>query len=406
VSGRGNRIEHCEIGHSAGNGVWLGGVENALVNSHIHHANSMGAYCAPLTVAGFRHLVSHNTIEYAGRDCIKINGAEHLVAHNDVGYAGRICHDQGLLYGGGLDGGNTRIVHNFFHNNPGGNISIGIYLDNYMKNFIVAHNVVWNVGQPIRMNRPTQFCMVYNNTLFGLICNDWGPWDGQYVQWGTHIFNNLVGGEIQAQGEVVQRNNFVHFDVSRAFDTATRSAPKTWTPPDLGVPPGGSRAGESTFLGALHPANTEARVGHDFPREITPEYRPAREPLRNWLRNTAFEYAIYHEEIGNEVNPLLHWRRIGDAEVEFHPGFNDPPANERDSILNNSVRLPGGGDNGIAQTVEGLLHGVEYVLSGYAKHPDGGSVEFAVRSEGENLVLGRFPWDLEQERMGGGATWW
>lgn len=184
----------------------------------------------------------------------------------------------------------------------------------------------------------------------------------------------------------MQRNNLVHFDVSRAFDPATRSAPKTWTPPDLGVPPGGSRAGESTFLGALHPSKTEARAGHDFSREIFPEYRPAREPLRNWLRNTAFEYAIYHEAIGNEVDPLLHWRRIGNVEVEFHPGFNDPPANDRDSILNNSVRLPGGEDNGIAQTVEGLLPGVEYVFSGYAKHPDGGSVEFAVRSEEENLA--------------------
>ena len=283
LGGHHNRLVNCEIAYSAGNGVSLRGRDNAVVNCWIHHIDYIGCYCSPVTMQGMRHLVSHNTIAYTGRDGLKLGAAEHLIQFNDIGFAGRICHDLGIIYSGGLDGGNTRICYNYCHDNPGSLSNVGIYLDNYMKNYIVHHNVVWNVGNGIRLNRPTGFCMVLNNTVLADITNNWGPWKGQMVQWGCHVMNNLCSGDPIMNPEVVTRGNIILQELPQILSWGSVSPGR-----EKGISIAGITPKENVDVGAYQDNATAWRAGHDF--NVLPGviYTPATEALRNRVRNASF----------------------------------------------------------------------------------------------------------------------
>lgn len=365
VSGNFNRIANSEIAYSAGNGVSLQGQDNAVVNCWIHHISYFGSYCSPIYMGGLRHLVSHNTIEKTGRDCIKLGGAEHLIQYNDIGFPGQICHDLGAVYSGGLDGGNTRIYRNFVHDNPGGVANVGIYLDNYMKNYMVRENVVWKTGNSIRLNRPSGFCMAIDNWVFEDINNSWGPWKGQKTQWGCYVIGNRCGRGIYLNPEVVMSANHINEPMQQYFDIKTRRfkdnapAKPTWQP------------------------------GHDFENPPTVNYQSSGERLRNYIKNAAFEYGTYEKlsEDDQSIRPL-YWQKTGEktARVEHHSGFNSPPAQARNSIHNNSVTLDGDANNGIMQTVNGLEPDTEYYFSGYVRHPEDGNVALEVWINGKKTA--------------------
>jgi len=374
MSGHYNRLANCEIAYSAGNGVHLGGTDNVVVNCWIHHIDYMGAYSAPIAMTGMRHLVSHNTIAHAGRDCIKLGGAEHLIQFNDIAYPGEICHDLGVIYSSGTDGGNTRIRYNFVHGNPGDK-NVGIYLDNYMKNYIVDHNVIWNVGNGIRLNRPTGFCMVLNNTVFKDINNVWGPWEGKKDQWGCHVMNNLCSEGLVMKPEVVTCANLTHTNLNLCFDVETRSMKPACIGRGKGIPIPRITPLAQVDIGAYQHDAPAWRAGHDFNTSPSPVYTPADEPLRNYVRNAAFEYGRY-----DKVDSIIHWNKThaAIAKVEYHKGFNSPPANARNSIQGNSIVLDGDMDNGIKQKLMGLATNTTYTFSGYIKHGEDVHVEFGV----------------------------
>jgi parallel beta-helix repeat protein len=90
---------------------------------------------------------------------------------------------------------------------------MGVYLDNYSKNFVIHHNVIWNnSGVGIRLNSPSNNNDVFHNTVlengkaFAVF-----TYRGQTPdQSGTRIINNLYSGEMQVvQGELApeQKSN-------------------------------------------------------------------------------------------------------------------------------------------------------------------------------------------------------
>jgi hypothetical protein len=403
IHGHRNRLADSEIAYSAGNGVSLGGTDNAVVNCWIHHTDSIGAYCSLVSLGGLRHLISHCTLAHTGRDCIKLGGAEHLIQFNDIGHAGRICHDLGMIYSGGMDGGNTRIRYNVVHDNPGSRCNVGIYLDNYMKNYIVDHNVVWNVGNGIRLNRPTGFCMILNNTVFSDINNSWGPWKAEKVQWGCHVMNNLCSGPIRMNPEVAMRANIAGRKLDGCFNTKTRTRGAANPGKGKGVAVVRITPPERVDVGAFQHDTPAWRAGHDFANPPEAAYVPATEPLRNHIRNASFEYGRYCKGMRPTVDPLVHWTKThaAAAVVKHHPGFNFPAANARDSVHGNSVRLDGDGDNGIEQRITSLTPNTPYCFSGYVKHAENVTVDFRVRLSGE-VVVRKSSRDVQ---LGKGHAW-
>lgn len=383
VRGNHNRLVNCEIAYSAGNGINLGGADNAVINCWIHHMNYLGSYCAPVVLTGFRQLISHSTITDAGRDCIKIGGAEHLIQFNDIGRAGHICKDLGIIYSAGNDGGNTRICYNLIHDNPGEKNNVGVYLDNYTENYIADHNVIWNTGNSIRLNRPSGFCMVLNNTVFEDINNRWGPWNGPMDQWGCRVINNLCKENIQINPEVITSANLIESSPALCFDPVTRIAKTTCPGRHNGMIIPEVTPACDADIGAFQHDLQAWTAGHDFARLLNPAYTPPQMPLRNYIRNSAFEYPRY-----GETDSLAYWRRThaSTATVEEHKGFNSPTADKRNSIHGNSLLLTGNTDDGIEQTIEGLTPETTYYFSGYVRQTQNTTVTVGVRCSGKTIT--------------------
>jgi hypothetical protein len=179
LSGNDNTVSHCHVSMTAGCGIHIRGQRNEVTRCLVEDIGYAGTYGGGITIAGSDARVTFNTVRRTGRDCIHFAKARPgadmgaRVLFNDCSFPGRICKDAGILYVFGMDGsstanGKTRIAYNWFHDNPAPRPAPGIYLDNYTRNFLIDHNVVWNVPNDagIRINGPSADCGIYHNTLF------------------------------------------------------------------------------------------------------------------------------------------------------------------------------------------------------------------------------------------------
>ena len=385
VTGHHNVVRDCEIAWSVADGVKLGGRRNALVNCHIHHIDTLGCYGTPVKLSGVEHLVSHNTVHDAGRDCMQPSGQRHLIQYNNVYRPGRIALDLAPLYVAGCDSGGTEIRYNWFHDNLAGHVRCGLYLDNYTHNFLAHHNVMWNTrGDELRLNTPSGCNVIVNNTLLGNL-GRWGRWTTDRMA-GDVLMNNLIAGQIKPHADYAASHNL----------TGVKGlTPKNFTTPpaaaiDAGTAVDGvtvSPAGKAPDIGAYESGRPPWRPGHDFANPPKPTYAPTRTHLRNHLKNACFEDSRYDPH--RKGDPLAPWRATGagTARVVHAGGFTDS-YNTRTSIHANSVHLTGPDDSGIAQAVTTLRPHTRYAFWALVNLADAKtkSVRLTVQAEGSKPV--------------------
>jgi hypothetical protein len=386
ISGIGNVIRDSEIVYSSASNIVLEGTRNAIINCLVHKANYLGTWNALVRYDGIGHLISHNTLKNSGRSCIRPGGAEHLIQYNHISDPGMITHDLGCYHGGGNDGGNCIIRYNRFRGIAGKEYN-GIYLDNYMHNFIIHHNVVSQTNDAIRLNRPTHYCVIAHNTVMEGITNRWGPWKGQMTQFGSLVVNNILGGPLMLNPEVVQARNLPVENIQTYFkgNTNIRQIPGST---DKGVfLPGinNKYTGEAPDAGAFE-TGENWQTGHDFASRPNPRYEKTQSFYRNYLKNASFEYSRYKTAF--ELEPLFAWQATGlkNATVEYFEGYNFPAANTRYAIHGNSVHLSGNGTDGIVQTVNDLKPNTEYTFAGYARLEGADDVVFRVTNTGTKPI--------------------
>ena len=174
IGGNNNAVRMCEIANTAASGVFCGwgSQGNEITKCNIHDIDYSGTYGSPIALTGTGHRVTFNTCHTSGRDIIQPRGFGHDIRYNDLFDPGLMCKDLGIVYGGYQDGsgtGTTRIAYNWVHDYLHRFDSVlcnGIYLDNYCRNTTVDHNVIWNVGGSVRVNRPADNIRTYHNTTF------------------------------------------------------------------------------------------------------------------------------------------------------------------------------------------------------------------------------------------------
>jgi len=210
VTGKNNEWRRCGIAYAAGTALRMAGENNRLVNSIIHDADYLGTYQGALDLGqSVSAVVSHCSLFRAGRDIIQHHGSKRFrLEYNDLWRANMLNNDSGATYAWGTDGEGGVIAYNWSHDNVG-DATVGIYLDNFCRNFLVHHNVVWNnSGNGITLNSDSLNNLVANNTLirnerpFGTY-----TYSGKVpTQKGTRILNNLVIGRVRLNdpGEFVQ----------------------------------------------------------------------------------------------------------------------------------------------------------------------------------------------------------
>ena len=286
VTGKNNELRRCLIAYAATSALRLGGENNRLVNSIVHDANYLGTERGGLDLVwSVGAVVSHCSIFRAGRDTIQHHGAKRIrIEYCDIYHTNLLNADSGAIYCWGTDGEGGVIAYNWVHDNLGDS-TVGIYLDNFSKNFIVHHNVVWNcTGSGIRLNSDAIGHQVYNNTIqqvrepFGTYCY------AKYVptMQGTRIMNNLVneamhpdsssefvqgelGPKLQANGSgAVDRDGYPVAD-SAALDAGVAIA---------GITDGFQ--GKAPDLGAYEYGGPRWTAGADW---LAPDAPPA--PARN-----------------------------------------------------------------------------------------------------------------------------
>lgn len=174
LGGSDNIVRNCEIACTWGDGVSVYGSRNRVENCHIHDTNWSMTDCAAISVAGSHHVIKGNRINRAGRSGLVFrNGIASSITHNDISDYGRNTTDLGGIYTYDMDGQNSEIAYNWVHDdNPHSPQHAGIYLDGNQRddsktrNFIVHHNVVWNVNWPAIFDKGAKM-RYYNNTLVG-----------------------------------------------------------------------------------------------------------------------------------------------------------------------------------------------------------------------------------------------
>lgn len=210
ITGRGNEWRRCLIAYAATSGLVLAGEDNRLVNCVLHDANYLGTTRGGLDLSrSVGAVVSHCSLFRAGRDTVQHHGSKRIrIEYCDVYHANMLNNDSGALYCWGTDGEGGVIAYNWVHDNLGDS-TVGIYLDNFSRNFVVHHNLVWNcTGSGIRLNSDALNHLVCHNTIqqvrqpFGTYCySDYTP-----TMLGTRIVNNLVNEALDPTdpGEFVQ----------------------------------------------------------------------------------------------------------------------------------------------------------------------------------------------------------
>jgi hypothetical protein len=238
VGGSHNVIKNCEIAHSWGNCVSIIGRNHTVFNCEIYDANWQGWECGVVAMNGGGHVIRQNSLHDAQRAALLCTykfdlsppAEPSLITMNDIYDTGMAKTDNGGIYCFMTDGNGTVISYNWVHDNHNGNSDTlhnghGIYLDNYSRNFIIHHNVIWNLthrprAAGIDANNPEQGLapnnhQFYNNTMWN--CkrpintpdNDWNGTRGRPYWVNTKIFNNILLKE-QTFGPAAVGNNFTN----------------------------------------------------------------------------------------------------------------------------------------------------------------------------------------------------
>jgi hypothetical protein len=243
MSGSDHIIQNSTIQYSAGNGITLMGQRCKALSNFVSDVNYNSTDCSGINTGGSQavtqdHEIGYNTIIRTGRSGITprnlINSSKtNLIArihHNEIYDFMLQDWDGGGLYTAGA-GNFTRIDHNIVHDGTGYTVS-GIYVD-WGKNFVIDHNVVYNVEWGIHLQHnidgtatgmSNMIC--YNNTIavkntssasygpFGFASS--GP---QNTQLGSICRNNVNvyrngASSVKTQG---------YFPFTNAFDNAIKS---------------------------------------------------------------------------------------------------------------------------------------------------------------------------------------
>jgi hypothetical protein len=170
--GKNHILRNSSVAFSAGNGVTLSGSNHKITNNIIHDVGYAATFAGAVKAGTYdftttQSLIQYNTFYNTGGGAIAHPHTKALkILNNHLYNSGLLLNDLGMVGSPG-DGGGTEIAYNIVHDNFAPNESMGIYLDNDSRNYVIHHNIVYNVKAALAINLPTINNKIYNNTLIG-----------------------------------------------------------------------------------------------------------------------------------------------------------------------------------------------------------------------------------------------
>lgn len=367
MSGTYNELKNSTLTYSSGNLVSIQGTGNRVINNLIHEADYSAADIPAVYLLGSNHLISHNTVYNAGRHIIFMPTQNSRIQYNNLYNAGKLTRDCGIVYDFAWDGQGTVIHHNYIHDNLAKNYSgSGIYLDNGSRGYIAHHNVVWGNFTAIRLNTPSNFNLIYNNTTYSN--GNAGYWGSGFADdmYGNRIFNNIFTTAFTLPGTQTEGNNIAAGTNPLFVNPSSYNFRLQATSPaiDAGVVISGitdDYAGLAPDIGAYEYGGTDWIPGHNFTSPPAPVFENVSVLYDNVVRQGGFENGI--------ISP---WTKTysGTAESVSVP-----------RSCSKSVRL-GTGEDGIKQVLSGLTPGTNYICTAWIKADSGEQIKIGVTDFG------------------------
>jgi hypothetical protein len=216
--GNNNVLRNSTIAFSAGNGMLAMGDNPRVFNNVIHDVDYAGSEASPIALSFYEPPVNHfvlawNTLYNSGRQGIyhglfSPKSGSGRILHNDIYNYGLQGAGLGCNYVNQTDGQGTEIAYNLCHDSSPGKNKLGLAFDLSCVNFIVHHNVVWNVGYSASPGAggAIKNCKMYNNNLAGAeLFFGISPYQMQ----GSELENNIFTAPLPSISGAVLRNNIL-----------------------------------------------------------------------------------------------------------------------------------------------------------------------------------------------------
>ena len=367
MSGTNNEVRNSTLVYSSGNLISIQGTGNKVINSLIHEADYSAADIPAIYLLGANHLISHNTVYNAGRHLIFIPTQNSRIQYNNLYNGGKLTKDCGSIYVFGWDGNGTVVHHNYVHDNLATNYSsCGIYLDNGSKSYIVHHNVVWGNYAAIRLNTPSNFNLIYNNTTYSN--GNIGYWGNNFAtdMYGDRIFNNIFTTAFTLPGTHVEGNNIYSGTNPLFVNPASNNFKLQASSPAInagavisGITDG--YVGAAPDIGAYEYGGADWTPGHNFTTPPNPTFDTINIKYDNNVKQSGFESGV--------VSP---WTKTYSATAAS--------ASVPRSCYK-SARL-GTGEDGVQQVISGLTPNTTYAYTAWVKVDSGEQVKIGVTNFG------------------------
>ena len=363
INGTNNTVKNSEIACSSGCGVSVDGTGNQLVNCLIHDTDYIGAYAASINAAGLNQLISNNTAYNSGRSILNSEGIRSsAIRYNNFYGCGYLSYDCGVIYIVNSDGQNTEIDHNLIHNNVSPVLSVGLYLDNASHNYIVDHNVIYNIPHTgIKFNLPSEYNLMYNNTVYGSssggdnsVEDNWG-WVFTDDTLGTQCFNNIFsdvcqfGAKTQFNYNIYKGTNPMFTNPAAGDFTLKSGSPAI----DAGIVLAGisdKYNSSAPDLGAYEYGQTPWTAGCNLSNPPLSSFTKANTTYMNLVTNGGFEAGL-----------MAPWTSVGTSAASVVWGTGMMTSTGAARASNSGLQISGG-QGGIAQTISNLLPNTDYRL--------------------------------------------
>ena len=195
MSGDRNEWKDCAIAYCAGTGIQDEGLFNKVTNCIIHDVDYMALGGGAIGASGIRSEYMYNTVFESTSYLIPVGGRSLRVEHNEAYNCGWITHEHGPIHTGWTDGQGTVFAYNLVHDTRDSD-GEGIVLEKESENFIVHHNLIWNIPKRgIKLNSPSLNNEIYNNTIMSSCEMAFWTCCGSYEslnQRGTKVINNIA----------------------------------------------------------------------------------------------------------------------------------------------------------------------------------------------------------------------
>ena len=221
-------VKNCEIGYGAEGGIEVYADNCSVVNNYIHDINYINSNAAAVETKYAKNtLISHNTIDNVARSAVVIGSKDMRICYNKISNCAINTYDVSGIGSYKMYAENSiEIDHNVIYNCNNNHDFVAYYLDNGSLNYLVHHNLCYDVDLAMILNNPSYNNKIYNNTFLSTkpICtgNMQNPFDNNAfigAVWnGNQFYNNIMPSVYYGTGAHF-KNNLLSTDEKVAFNS-------------------------------------------------------------------------------------------------------------------------------------------------------------------------------------------